>query len=105
MYWNVKIDILEVYMDVTHFPVWREVLILSGVFILNFSVFRNLIRVLRFKIDLNLLLGLGTKKCRLKKPRDFLFLTSSTVCFCTSACNACQVADPERMCIATYDGL
>ena len=49
-------------MDDTHSPVWREVVIVSGVSILNFSVFSNLFRVLRSKIGLHRLFGFGTRK-------------------------------------------
>ena len=45
-------------MDVTHSSVCKEVLILSGVSILNFSDFRNLLSELRSRIGLHLLLGL-----------------------------------------------
>ena len=51
-------------MDVTHLPVCKEFLILSGVSILNFSDFRNLFSGLRSRIDLYLLLSSGTKKAR-----------------------------------------
>ena len=48
-------------MEVTHSPACREVLIVSGVSILNDSVFRKLFTLLRSKMGLNRLLGLGTK--------------------------------------------
>ena len=48
-------------MEVTHSPACREVLIVSGVSILNDSVFRKVFKVLRSKIGLHRLLGLGTK--------------------------------------------
>ena len=49
------------YMDVTHSPDCREVLIVSGVSILNDSVFRKVFKVLRSRTSLYRLLGLGTK--------------------------------------------
>ena len=48
-------------MDVTHSPVCREVLIVSGISILNDSVFRKVFKVLRSKIGLHRLLGLGKR--------------------------------------------
>ena len=48
-------------MEVTHSPACREVLIVSGVSILNDSVFKNLFSALRSKMGLHWLLGLGTK--------------------------------------------
>ena len=47
-------------MDVTDSPVWRKVLILSSVSIMNFSVFRNLFRVLRSKTGP--IVGLGNQE-------------------------------------------
>ena len=52
-------------MVVTHFPACSEVLIVSGVSILNDSVFRKVFKLLRSKIGLHRLLGLGTKNSRL----------------------------------------
>ena len=75
-------------MDVTQSPVCKEVLILSGVSILNFSDFRNLFSELKSRICLHLLLGFGTNKSRLKKARDEYFFTFSIACFCVSACNS-----------------
>ena len=43
-----------------------EVRIVSGVSILNFSLFKNLFRELRSKIGLHHLFGFGTKKNQLK---------------------------------------
>ena len=57
-------------VEVTNSPACKEVLIVSGVSTLNDSVFKNLFRVLRSKIGLYRLLGLGTRNNRLKKPRD-----------------------------------
>ena len=48
-------------MDVTHFPTWREVLMVSGVSILNDPVFKKVFKVLRSRMGLHRLLGLGTK--------------------------------------------
>ena len=48
-------------MDVTHSPVCREVQIIFGVSILNFSSLRNLLRLLRSSIGLHLS-GFGTKR-------------------------------------------
>ena len=48
-------------MDVTHSPACREVLIVSGVSILNDSVFKKVFKVLRSRMGLHRLLGLGTK--------------------------------------------
>ena len=70
VYWNVEIGVLEVY-GCYPFCILREVLIFSSVFILNFSVFRNLFRVLRSKIGPHLLFDLGTKNSQLKKLKDF----------------------------------
>ena len=53
-------------MDVTHSPAWREVLIVSGVSILNVPVFKKVFKVLRSRIGLHRLLGLGTKKLVVK---------------------------------------
>ena len=50
----------------------------SGVSILNFSALRKKFRLLRSRIGLHFLFGLGTKNSRLKKLREVLFLTSST---------------------------
>ena len=52
-------------MEVTHSPVCREVLIVSGVSILNDSVFRKVFKGVRSRICLHRLLGLGTKNSRL----------------------------------------
>ena len=49
----------------------------SGVSSLNFCTLRKRFSLLRSRMGLHLL-GLGTKKSRLKKPRDFLFTTNST---------------------------
>ena len=49
-------------MDVTHSPVCKEVLMVSGVSILKVSDFRYLFSELRSIIGLHLLLGLVTKK-------------------------------------------
>ena len=48
-------------MEVTHSPACTEVLIVSGVSILNDSVFKKVFKVLRSRIGLHRLLGLGTK--------------------------------------------
>ena len=45
----------------THSPDCREVLIVSGVSILNDSVFKKVFKVLKSRIGLHRLLGLGTK--------------------------------------------
>ena len=42
----------------------------SGVSILNFSVLRKRFRLLRSKIGLHSLSGLGTRNSRLKKPSE-----------------------------------
>ena len=52
-------------MDVTHSPTWREVLMVSGVSILNDPVFKKVFKVLRSRMGLHRLLGLGTKNSRL----------------------------------------
>ena len=48
-------------------PVWREALIVSGVFILNLSALRNLLRLLRSSLYLHLLFGFGTKTVGCKR--------------------------------------
>ena len=48
-------------MEVTHSPACSEVLIVSGVSILNDSVFRKVFKVLMSKMGLHWLLGLGTR--------------------------------------------
>ena len=58
---------VEVYaslksMEVIYSLACMEVLIVSGVSILNNSVFKNLYKVLRSSIGLHWLLGLGTRK-------------------------------------------
>ena len=57
-------------IDVTHSPFCNEVLMDSGVSILNFSAFRYLFSELSSRIGLHLLLGFETKKSLLKKARD-----------------------------------
>ena len=52
-------------MEVTHSPACREVFIVSGVSILNDSVIRKVFKLLRSRIGLHRLLGLGTKNSRL----------------------------------------
>ena len=42
----------------------------SGVSILNFSALRKRFNLLKSSMGLHLLLGFGTKKRRLKNPRD-----------------------------------
>ena len=58
-------------MDVTHSPACREVLIASGVSILNDSEFKKVFKALRSRTGLHQLLGLGSKNSRLQKPREF----------------------------------
>ena len=48
-------------MEVTHSPACMEVLLVSGVSVLNDSVFWKVFKVLRYKIGLHQLLGLGPK--------------------------------------------
>ena len=57
-------------IEVIHSPGRREVLMVSGVSILNVCTFKNWFRLLRSSIGLHLLLGFGTMKSLLKKPRD-----------------------------------
>ena len=52
-------------MEVTHSPIYREILIVSGVSNLNDSVFRKVFKGLRSRIGLHRLLGLGTKNSQL----------------------------------------
>ena len=78
LYWYVEVGILK-SIEVTHSPCWREVLMVSGVSILNFSALRKRFNFLRSRMGLQRLFGFGTKKSRLKKPRDFWFCTNSTV--------------------------
>ena len=68
-------------MDITHSPVWREVLIVSGVSFLNFSTLRNLLRLLRSSIGLHLLFGFGTKIVSCKTPNS----SPTLLHFCSSA--------------------
>ena len=57
-------------MDISHLPVCKKILMLSGVSLFNFSDIRNLFSELRLSIDLHLFLGLGTKNSWLKKATD-----------------------------------
>ena len=59
-------------IDVTHSPVWREVFIVFGVSILNFSTLRNWLRLLRSKMGLHWLLGFGTKNWLVERPQRVL---------------------------------
>ena len=52
-------------MEVTHSPECREVLIVSGISIVNDSEFKKVFKLLRSSIGLHRLLGLGTKNSRL----------------------------------------
>ena len=62
-------------MDVTHSPACREVLIASGVSILNDSEFKKVFKVLRSRTGLQWLLGLGTNNSQLQKnPVSFDFI-------------------------------
>ena len=61
---------MEVSIEVTHSPCQRDVLMVSGVSILYFSVLRKRFNLLKSSMGLHLLLGFGTKNSRLKKPRD-----------------------------------
>ena len=56
----------------------------SGVSILNFSVLRKGFRLLKSRIGLHLLLGLGTRNNRLKNPREVCLFTSSIAFFAVS---------------------
>ena len=56
----------------------------SGVSILNFSVFRKKFRLLKSRIGLHLLLGLGTKNSQLKNPSEVCLFTSSIAFFVVS---------------------
>ena len=58
-------------MEVTHSPACREVLIVSGVSILNDSVLRKVFKVLRSKMGLHRLFSLSTKNSWLKNTGDF----------------------------------
>ena len=68
VYWDIEASVLK-SMDVIHLPFCKEVLMLSGVSISNVSDFRYLFNELGSRIVLHLLLGFGTKKNLLKKPR------------------------------------
>ena len=59
-------------MDVTHSPACREVLIVSGVSILNDSVFRKVFKLLRFRTSLHRLLGLVIAGCKNQVSFDFV---------------------------------
>ena len=88
--------------DVTHSPVCREVRIISGVSILNFSALRNLLRWLKFSIGLHMLFGFGTKNSWLSNPRfDFRPTLSIFVCQLIQCLQ--QVEVPVRMYIAPDD--
>ena len=63
-------------MDVTHSAAWREVLIVSGVSILNFSALRNLLLLLRSSRGLHLLFRFGTKNSQ----ADAMPLTGRGAC-------------------------
>ena len=76
LYRDMEVSIFEIYRS-NHSPVWREVLMVSGVSILNFSTLRKRLSLLKSSMGLHLLFGFGTKNSRLKKPRDFWFCTSS----------------------------
>ena len=58
-------------MDVTHSPACREVLIASGVSILNDSEFKKVFKVLRSRTGFHRLLGLVSQNSRLQKPCEF----------------------------------
>ena len=60
LYGFMEAVVLEI-LNVTHSPVWREVLIVSSVSILNFPALRNLFRLVRSSIGLHQLFGLGIK--------------------------------------------
>ena len=64
LYGYMEIGILK-SMEVTHSPIWREVLIVSSISNLNFATLRNLFRLLRSSIGLQWLLRFGTKISRL----------------------------------------
>ena len=66
--------------------------------IFNFSNFRNMFSEFRTRIGLLLLMGLGTKKSRLKKARDGRVLAISIACFSKFCLH--QVSVPEGMYIA-----
>ena len=68
--WYMEVWVLK-SMDVTHSPACREVLIASGVSILNDSEFTEVFKVLRSRTGLHRLLGLGSKNSRLQKLREF----------------------------------
>ena len=57
-------------MEVTHSHVWREVLIVSGLSILHFSVLRNLLRLLRSSIALDLLFDFRPTLLHFCSPAD-----------------------------------
>ena len=78
LYWNMDILAPLKSIEVTHSPCWTDVLMVSGVSILNFSALRKRFSLLRSSIGLHLLLGFGTKNCQLKNPKDVLLCTSST---------------------------
>ena len=90
VYWDVEVGVLEVHgLEVMHSPGWREVLIDFGVSVLNFSVFRNLFRVLRSKIGLHCCWVLEPKN-RLKEPAKFDCILVHKCMQCL-----CQVAVPD----------
>ena len=72
MNWYVEVSILEIYGG-NPLPC-KEILILSGVSILNDPVSRKVFKVLRSKIGLHRLLGLGAKIACCKNPVSFELL-------------------------------
>ena len=69
VYLDMLVSILETY-GYYPFAACKEVFMLSGVSILNFSDFRDLLSELRFMIGLQWLMGFGTKNSLLKKAGD-----------------------------------
>ena len=67
----MEVGILE-SMDVTHTTVCREVQIVSGVSILNFSALRNLLKLLRSSIGLHMLFGFWDQKIAGCKTADLI---------------------------------
>ena len=76
----------------------------SGVSILNFSNLRKTFRLLRSKIGLHRLFGLGTRNNLLKSPEMIGFLLTR-LHFCLKLMQCLQqVAVPLGIAIAAYDG-
>ena len=57
-------------IEVTYSPCWWDILMVSSSSILNFYALMNTFSLLRSSMGFHRLFGFGTKKSRLKTPRD-----------------------------------